>query len=169
MLWDITTKFLPVEDLIRSQLFTNFDGYSLKNGAATPLTIWNFSRAWQAYFLSNNLQIWWENTSFNDLQMIWNNVFDTSIGFWFEKIWLSCTVHFYSLYLTYYASKRVFLKHLIQKHKDLMAALDSLDFLLMLVPLYPQTHWCCQTYLYFCIKLLTCKKRTSIKYVHSFT
>ena len=99
MLWDITTKFLPVEDLIRSQLFTNFDGYSLKNGAATPLTIWNFSRAWQAYFLSNNLQIWWENTSFNDLQMIWNNVFDTSIGFWFEKIWLSCTVHFYSLYL----------------------------------------------------------------------
>ena len=99
MLWDITTKFLPVEDLMRSQLFTNFDGYSLKNGAATPLTIWNFSRAWQAYFLSNNLQIWRENTSFNDLQMIWNNVFDTSIGFWFEKIWLSCTVHSYSLYL----------------------------------------------------------------------
>ena len=99
VLWDITTKFLPVEDLIRSQLFTNFDGYSLKNGAATPLTIWNFSRGWQAYFLSNNLQIWRENTSFNDLQMIWNNVFDTSIGFWFEKIWLSCTVHFYSLYL----------------------------------------------------------------------
>ena len=102
MLWDITTKFLPVEDLIRSELFTNFDGYSLKNGAATPLTIWNFSRAWQAYFLSNNLQIWWENTSFNDLQMIWNNVFDTSIGFWFEKIWLSCTVHTYSLYLLSY-------------------------------------------------------------------
>ena len=85
---------------MRSQLFRNFDGYSLKNGAATPLTIWNFSRAWQAYFLSNNLQIWWENTSFNDLQMIWNNVFDTSIGFWFEKIWLSCTVHTYSLYLS---------------------------------------------------------------------
>ena len=99
MLWDITTKFLPVEDLMRSQLFINFYGYSLKNGAATPLTIWNFSRAWQAYFLSNNLQIWWENTSFNDLQMIWNNVFDTSISFWFEKIWLSCTVHFCSLYL----------------------------------------------------------------------
>ena len=103
LLWDITTKFLPAENLIRSQLFTNFDGYSLKNGAATPLTIWNFSRAWQAYFLSNNLQIWWENTSFNDLQMIWNNVFDTSIGFWFEKIWLSCTVHSYSLYLIYVA------------------------------------------------------------------
>ena len=99
MLWDIITKFLPVEDLIWSQLFTNLNGYSLKNSAATPLTIWNFSRAWQAYFLSNNLQIWRENTSFNDLQMIWNNVFDTSIGFWLEKIWLSCTVHFYSLYL----------------------------------------------------------------------
>ena len=39
-------------------------------------------------------------TSFNDLQMILNNVFDTSIGFRFEKIWLSCTIHFYSLYLT---------------------------------------------------------------------
>ena len=79
VLWDITTKFLPVKDLLRSQLFTKFYGYSLKNGAAMPLTIWNFSRAWQAYFLSNNLQIWWENTSFNDLQMIWNSVFDTSL------------------------------------------------------------------------------------------
>ena len=99
MLWDITTKFSPVEDLIRSQLFTNFDGYSLKNGAAMPLTISNFPRAWQAYFLSNTLQIWWENTSFDNLQMMWNNVFDTSIGFGFEKIWLSRTVHIYSLYL----------------------------------------------------------------------
>ena len=87
MLWDITTKFLPVEDLIRSQLFIKFDGYSLKNGAAMPLTISNFPRAWQAYFLSNTLQIWLENTSFDNLQMMWNNVFDTSIGFRFEKIW----------------------------------------------------------------------------------
>ena len=99
MLWDITTKFLPVEDLIRSQLFTKFDGYSLKNGAAMPLTISNFPRAWQAYFLSDTLQIWRENTSFDNLQMMWNNVFDTSIGFGFEKIWLSRTVHIYSLYL----------------------------------------------------------------------
>ena len=104
MLWDITTKFLPVEDLIRSQLFTKFDGYSLKNGAAMPLTISNFPRAWQAYFLSNTLQIWLENTSFDNLQMMWNNVFDTSIGFGFEKIWLSRTVHIYSLYLHYITS-----------------------------------------------------------------
>ena len=54
----------------RSQLFTNFDGYSLKNGAAMPLTISNFPRAWQAYFLSNTLQIWRENTSFDNLQMM---------------------------------------------------------------------------------------------------
>ena len=99
MLWDITTTFLPVEDLMRSELFKNFDGYSLKNGAAMPLTISNFPRAWQAYFLSNTLQIWLENTSFDNLQMMWNNVFDTSIGFGFEKIWLSRTVHIYSLYL----------------------------------------------------------------------
>ena len=101
MLWDITTKFLPVKDLIRSQLFTKFDGYSLKNGAATPLTIWNFSRAWQAYFWSYTLQILCENTTFIDVQMICSDDFDISSGFRFEKIWLSCTVHTYSLYLLY--------------------------------------------------------------------
>ena len=95
----MTIKFLPVKDLIRSQLFTNFDGYSLKNDTATPLTISNFSRAWQAYFLSYTLQIWGENTSFKDVQMMCNNDFDTSSGFRFEKIWLSCSVHTYSLYL----------------------------------------------------------------------
>ena len=97
----ITTKFLPVEDLIRSQLFTNFDGYSLKNDAVTPLTISNFSRARQAYFLSYTLQILCENTTFIDVQMMCNDDFDISIGFRFEKIHVSCTIHFYSLYLDY--------------------------------------------------------------------
>ena len=100
MLWDITTKFLPVQDLMRRQLSTKFEEFILKNDAATPLTISNFSRAWQAYFLSYTLQIWCENTSFKDVQMMCNNDFDTSSGFRFEKIWLSCTVHICSLYLT---------------------------------------------------------------------
>ena len=99
--WGITTKFLPVKDLKKSQLSTKFEGCSLKNDAATPLTISNFSRAWQAYFLSYTLQIWCENTTFIDVQMMCNDDFDISIGFRFEKIHVSCTVHFYSLYLTY--------------------------------------------------------------------
>ena len=99
VLWDITSKFLPVQELIKSQLSTKFEECSLKNDAATPLTISNFSRAWQAYFLSYTLQIWCENTSFKDVQMMCYNDFDTSSGFRFEKIWLSCTVHMCSLYL----------------------------------------------------------------------
>ena len=71
----------------------------MKNDTATPLTISNFSRAWQAYFLSYTLQIWCENTTFIDVQMMCNDDFDISIGFRFEKIHVSCTVHFYSLYL----------------------------------------------------------------------
>ena len=84
---------------MRSQLFTNFDGYSLKNDAATPLTISNFSRAWQAYFLSYTLQILCENTTFIDVQMMYNNNFDTSSGFRFGKISVECSVHIYSLNL----------------------------------------------------------------------
>ena len=80
---------------------TKFGGCNSKNKPATPLTISNFSRAWQAYFLSYTLQIWCENTSFKDVQMMCNNDFDTSSGFRFEKIWLSCTVHICSLYLDY--------------------------------------------------------------------
>ena len=99
MLWDITTKFLPVQDLIRSQLSTKFEECSLKNDAATPLTISNFSRAWQAYFWSYTLQILCENTTFIDVQMMCSDDFDISSGFRFGKISVSCSVHFYSLYL----------------------------------------------------------------------
>ena len=92
MLWDITTKFLPVQDLIKSQLSTKFEEFSLKNEAATPLTISNFSRAWQAYFLSYTLQILCENTTFIDVQMMCNDDFDISSGFRFGKISVECSV-----------------------------------------------------------------------------
>ena len=86
---------------MRIQLSTKFKRCCLKNKPAMPLTISNFSRAWQAYFLSNTLQIWWENTSFINVQMMSISVFDTSIVFRVEKIIVSCSVHFYSLYLTW--------------------------------------------------------------------
>ena len=59
----------------------------------------NFSRAWQAYFLSYSLQILCESITFRDVNMMYNDDFDTSSGFRFGKISVSCSVHFYSLYL----------------------------------------------------------------------
>ena len=85
---------------MKRQLSTKFEECILKNDAATPLTISNFSRAWQAYFWSYTLQILCENTTFIDVQMMCSDDFDISSGFRFEKIWLSRTVHTYSLYLT---------------------------------------------------------------------
>ena len=85
---------------MKRQLSTKFEECILKNDAATPLTISNFSRAWQAYFWSYTLQILCENTTFIDVQMMCSDDFDISSGFRFEKIWLSCTVHTYSLYLS---------------------------------------------------------------------
>ena len=84
---------------MKRQLSTKFEECILKNDAATPLTISNFSRAWQAYFWSYTLQILCENTTFIDVQMMCSDDFDISSGFRFEKIWLSRTVHTYSLYL----------------------------------------------------------------------
>ena len=84
---------------MKRQLSTKFEECILKNDAATPLTISNFSRAWQAYFWSYTLQILCENTTFIDVQMMCSDDFDISSGFRFEKIWLSCTVHICSLYL----------------------------------------------------------------------
>ena len=70
VVWDINTKFSPVSVLIRFQLFTKFERHSLKNEAAMPLTIKNFSRAWQGHFLSQALQTWQICFFFVDLQSI---------------------------------------------------------------------------------------------------
>ena len=84
---------------MKRQLSTKFEECILKNDAATPLTISNFSRAWQAYFWSYTLQILCENTTFIDVQMMCSDDFDISSGFRFSKISVECSVHFYSLYL----------------------------------------------------------------------
>ena len=92
VLWDINTKFLPVEDLIRIQLSSKFKRCCLKNRPAMPLTFSNFSRARQAHFLSYDLQIWWKVITFKGTYMIW-------FWFWYLSrygIWKnvkSCTVH----------------------------------------------------------------------------
>ena len=96
---------------MKSQLSTKFEECSLKNDAAMPLTISNFSRAWQAYFLSYTLQILCENTTFIDVQMICSDDFDISSGFRFGKISVSCSVHFYSLYLLYDTWKNMWKKN----------------------------------------------------------
>ena len=93
VVWDINTKFSPVEDIMRLQLFTKFGGPSFTQNRFPAKTILNFSRAWQAYFLSFDFQIWWEVTSFEDVQMMWNNDFDISTGFNFRKISVECPVH----------------------------------------------------------------------------
>ena len=52
------------------QLFAKFGRSSLKNRPAMSLTIFNFSRAWWAHFLSNYLQTWQICFFFVDLQSI---------------------------------------------------------------------------------------------------
>ena len=85
---------------MKIQLSRKFEACILKHDAATPLTISNFSRAWQAYFWSYTLQILCENTTFIDVQMMCSDDFDISSGFRFGKISVKCSVHFYSLYFS---------------------------------------------------------------------
>ena len=94
VLWDITTKFLPVQDLIRSQLSTKFEECSLKNDSATPLTISNFSRAWQAYFLSYTTKTLVKNISYKDLQIILGQRFWISSCLKVSKNVKSLPLHF---------------------------------------------------------------------------
>ena len=58
--WDITTKFLPVIKLIRLQLFTKFEIFWCTQNGLPAKTILNFPRAWQAHFLSQNIQTLWK-------------------------------------------------------------------------------------------------------------
>ena len=58
---------------------------SLKNEAAMPLTIKNFSRAWQGHYLSQALQTWQICFFFVDVQMILLSYLDTSDCLKIEK------------------------------------------------------------------------------------
>ena len=94
-LWDINTKISASLDLIWRQLFTKYGGPTCTHFEFPAKTVKKFSRAWQAYFLSYNLKIWWEDISFKDIQMVFNHDFDKSSGFQFQfrKIQCECSVH----------------------------------------------------------------------------
>ena len=57
-------------DLQKMSLFPKFGGCGSKIEPATPISILNFSRAWQAQFLSHTLKIMGEVIIFEDLKMI---------------------------------------------------------------------------------------------------
>ena len=93
VLWDINTKISASLDLIWRQLFTKYGGPTCTHFEFPAKTVKKFSRAWQAYFLSYNLKIWWEDISFKDIQMVFNHDFDKSSGFQFRKNQCECSVH----------------------------------------------------------------------------
>ena len=70
VVWDINTKFSPINVPISYQLFTNFEVTSYIQNGFTAKTILSFSRAWQAYFLSHSHQTPQIFYFFADLQII---------------------------------------------------------------------------------------------------
>ena len=68
--WGITTKFLPVINLIRLQLFTKFEVFGCTQNRLPAKTILNFPRAWQAHFLSHNIHNLWKVIFSKDILLI---------------------------------------------------------------------------------------------------
>ena len=61
---------IPFVDLQKVSLFLKFGGYGSKIESATPISILNFSRAWQPHFLSYTLQILVKHASFIGKQIM---------------------------------------------------------------------------------------------------
>ena len=61
---------ISFEDLQKISNFAKLQGRSSKNEPATPISILNFSRAWQPHFLSYTLQILVKHASFIGKQMM---------------------------------------------------------------------------------------------------
>ena len=70
MVWDINTKFLPVEDHNRRQLLTKFEGSWCAQIWISCQNILKLKWAWQAQFLSYAFQILQKCITFEDAQMI---------------------------------------------------------------------------------------------------
>ena len=95
---------LSFEDLQKIWISPKFGGCGSKTTPATPISILNFSRAWQSYFLSYTLEILITYGFFIDKKMmfysffcvfnrtakIWGNFFFFSRVFpqWYKKPWL---------------------------------------------------------------------------------
>ena len=56
--WDIITKISAFLQLMKKWILTKFGGCGSKIEPATPVSILNFSRAWQSFKVSYALQIW---------------------------------------------------------------------------------------------------------------
>ena len=67
---DITTKISAFLQLRKKRILTKFEGCGSKNGPATPISISNFSRAWQSFKVSYALQILVNDRSLIGQQMI---------------------------------------------------------------------------------------------------
>ena len=63
-------KVISFVDLQKILLFQKFEGYDSKIEPTTPISILNFSRAWQPNFLSYALQILVKHASFIGKQMM---------------------------------------------------------------------------------------------------
>ena len=70
MVWDINTKFLPVEDHNRRQLLTQFEGSWCAQIWISCQNILKLKWAWRAQFLSYAFQILQKCITFEDAQMI---------------------------------------------------------------------------------------------------
>ena len=76
-------------DLQKIWLFTKFESHSSKIVPATSISILNFWRAWQPYFLSQTLQILVSHVSFIDKQMMFYkkiSIFDRNPAVFKNKI-----------------------------------------------------------------------------------
>ena len=66
---------IPFVDLQKVSLFLKFGGYGSKIESATPISILNFSRAWQSYLVSYALQILVNYRSYIGQHMISISIF----------------------------------------------------------------------------------------------
>ena len=68
--WDIITKISAFLQLMKKWILTKFGGCGSKIEPATPISILNFSRAWQSFKVSYALQILVNDRSLIGQQMI---------------------------------------------------------------------------------------------------
>ena len=76
--WNITTKISAFLQLRKKWILTKFEGCGSKTGPATPISILNYSRAWQSFKVSYVLHIWYKAGSHRVWQLV-------KIWWWYLK------------------------------------------------------------------------------------
>ena len=84
---------ISFEDLQKIHNFSKLQGCGSKIGSATPIWISKFKRAWQAQFLSYNLETLEKWVFFEDVQMILLSFFHISPSFQLRKNTFKSSVH----------------------------------------------------------------------------